>query len=289
MENKVEDRSAVGGTELPEEARLATERLRLQGEIISLRRGISFDGDDGLLRSKQAAYNEVVDALRILRQEVRIDPMDRLPNKIWARILAFLGILKSAFTWHDIPRMQYLVPLTGVSKRWRNFLHAEPTLWNIIILKTRRCDNAMIAARQLELSAHLPITLILHLPFAQWDQVLPELTKHRERIQAISLDEESYPERHNSSASVCQMLEDLFPLPHLKQLGETYGTMSRWEDLPYILERFPSLRRLPNIPLTTDLLRGTKKRLELEEVTTYEDLLFISEILKDMPNIRRVT
>ncbi|CAG8728101.1 1984_t:CDS:1, partial [Acaulospora colombiana] len=215
--------------------------------------------------------------------------MDKLPNEIWSSILVHFAVLKNMFTWHNIPRTEYLVPLTRVSKRWRNFLHAEPILWNVIILKTRRYDNAAIVARQLQLSAHLPITLVLHLPFTQWNQVLPELIKHRERIEVIALDEESYLERRQSSASVRKMLEDLFPLPHLRQLGETYEAMRRWQDLPYILERFPSLRQLPNIPLTTELLRCVKHRLDLKEVTTYEDLLSISGVLEEMPGIKRVT
>jgi hypothetical protein len=289
MEITAEDRGAVDDTKPFEEARLSAERSRLQGEIVALRRGLSVDGDDRMLRTKQAAYNEVIDALRVLRQGPRFDPMDKLPNEIWSSILIHFAVLKNMFTWHNIPRTEHLVPLTRVSKRWRRFLHSEPLLWNVIILRTRRYDNSAIVARQLELSAHLPITLVLHLPFDQWTQVLPELIKHRDRIETIALDEESYLERRQSSASVRQMLEDLFPLPHLRQLGETYEAMRRWQDLPYILERFPSLRQLPNIPVTTELLRRVKDRLDLKEVTTYEDLLSISMILEDMPSIRRVT
>jgi hypothetical protein len=87
---------------------------------------------------------------------------------------------------------------------------------------------------------------------------------------------------------VRQVLEDLAPLPNLRQMGYSFSDAGKWDDLTNILDRFSSLRRLPYIPLTSQVLQEMKERLDLHEVRTYDSIYAISPIISAIPGIKKV-
>jgi hypothetical protein len=281
--------SIVHLIETLEKTRLTEQRWQLQREIVALRHLGADTDENSLLSIRKMAYNEAMDALRGLRRDARMDPMDKLPHEIWADIFLQIAVSGSSSLWYKIPRTEDIIPVTMVSKRWRAFALSEPRLWNVIALKSKRCNMAEGIAWQLSLSGNLPLTLEFTNPFDQWAEVRSELSKHRDRIESIALF--GFPLQFRDSQSpqaVRQVLEDLAPLPNLRQIGHSFSDTGRWDDLANILDRFSSLRRLPYAPLTSQVLQDMKERPDLHEVRTCDSIYTISPVIAVIPGVKKV-
>ncbi|PVF90799.1 hypothetical protein CPB86DRAFT_821089 [Serendipita vermifera] len=63
----------------------------------------------------------------------------------------------------------------------------------------------------------------------------------------------------------------------------------RWTDMDAFITGCGSLRKLPNVHLTSQMLHAMKGKLDLREVTTCDNIIAVSSILETVPNVDKVT
>jgi hypothetical protein len=268
-----------------DETQLSELRWNLQDEIKSI---LKDHREDILLQERILSYNQAMDALHKLESSRRLDPMERLPHEIMAEI----------FLWESFwgPRyiVHYMLPLTMVSRRWRDFILSEPLFWTFISLINEKDRDAPILL-QLQLSQDLPLTIQVNLPLKGWDSIRQELSKHRNRIQTLivmqSLTIGDQQDVGLMTKDLQKFLDDLGPLPSLKRLGDAsfrIRNLRKPYDIEYLLDRFKSLKYIHNIPLSSDDLRVAKKRLNMDTLITQEDLGTIIPISQSLTGIKKI-
>ncbi|PVF94330.1 hypothetical protein CPB86DRAFT_49208 [Serendipita vermifera] len=280
--------TSSGGTMThDEEHRHLTDiRWRRMSEIKRLRDGEPAIGTEGhrILQAKIAAYNEAVNSLRDYNYRLGIDPMDKLPEELWIKILKYCMWIKGV--WDTRPFVESVLVLTLVSKRWRAFILSEPSFWNKVALTNHHDDASMTVLVSLSLSRNLPLTLYIDLPFRGWAEVRSEMLEHHNRIENIVMSGMYSFEMHaKKRRHVKRLLEYLHPLSSRKRLGDAYETSETEYDAVWILKRFSEVSHLPNLALTKDALLLAKR---LRAVHTYERIDDIFPMLEVLPNLKKV-
>ncbi|PVG01501.1 hypothetical protein CPB86DRAFT_870941 [Serendipita vermifera] len=265
-----------------EKTRLTETRWRLQDQITH---ALQDTKENTKPESIISSYNEVMDALHNLEVGPRVDPMDKLPNEIITYIMLIISYKDAWYTSRFVDR---LIELTMVSKKWRSFILSEPLLWNDISLGNRP-DICAITSKQLVLSKDLPLTLQIALPFKQWDSICSNIIQHRHRIETIVFSGYYlYDQRLERDKDIQKILEDLGPLPGLRQLGGPYRPSSEVYDVPWIVNYCQSLKEIINIPITAQDLRAVKKRLNFQELITHEHPEHILPVAEKIKELRKV-
>ncbi|PVF94342.1 hypothetical protein CPB86DRAFT_766018 [Serendipita vermifera] len=266
-----------------EEIRLTNDRWRLRDEITRIMRDTKRGTE---LQAFISSYNEVVELLHGLEVGPRVDPMDKLPSEIITNIM--LEVSTYTTSWYISRFMDSLIDLTLVSKRWRSFILSEPLLWNGISLDSNPKVCA-ITSMQLALSKDLPLTLQIHLPFKQWNSIHSDLMNHRDRIEAIVLFSPYSSDNSGEKAKdIRKILEDLGPLPSLRQLGGSYQPYGEIYDVPWIIDHCQSLKEIINLPILAQDLRAAKSRLIFQELTTYDRIEHVLPVAETIKELRKV-
>jgi hypothetical protein len=211
--------------------------------------------------------------------------MDRLPHELIRQILLEFFLHET-----DWGTMEEILVLTMVSKKWQNAILSEPHLWNYIVLDNGN-ENSDLVALQVRLSIPLPLTVRVHLPFERCDTVRPGLFETRQRIQEIIFDFEYLPGDNGDNRKATDLwtfLDTLGPLPSLRYLRDTW--MDYWSrlDIKKLLDQYPSLEQVTNIPLTSQDLHLAGGRLKIETLLTCEALKTILPILETQINLNTV-
>jgi hypothetical protein len=239
------------------------------------------------LEKKKTAYNQFVDALRSRQSWPRVDPLQKLPNEIFTKIL--LQLMARPQPGYTRVFTEPLLPLTMVSRKWRNFLLSEPSLWNEIDLDKKN-DRDAIVCLQLKLSRDLPLDLVIPIPIELWGNIRPNLQKNRDRIESIVFIgnfTNSMPNYHKIGSEIRSFLGDLCPLPRLRRIVHLDLYTEGVYDIQWIVDSFPSLTEL-EIPLTSDELQATKDILHITSLTTFDDPKIVMPIAQTIETLRKV-
>ncbi|PVG01489.1 hypothetical protein CPB86DRAFT_794868 [Serendipita vermifera] len=265
-----------------EKTRLTKARWHLWDEIT---RALQDNKGNKKLEAVISSYNEIMGGLHNLEVGPRVDPMDKLPSEIVTYILSIVSYKDS---WYTSRFVDSLIDLTFVSKKWRSFILSEPLLWNSIYLGNNS-DLCAITSMQLALSKDLPLTLQIVLPFEQWNSIRSDIIRHRDRIETIVFSGfYSYDQGLERDKDIRKILEDLGPLPVLRQLGGAYQSFSETYDVPWIINYCHSLKEIINIPIATQDLRVVKERLAFRELTTFECPEHILSVAETLQELRKV-
>ncbi|CAG8715266.1 10178_t:CDS:1, partial [Acaulospora colombiana] len=269
------------------------QRWILQEEIKSLQKLADTEERNVTLFAKRLDYNKAVDALYV--PQPRVDPMDILPHEIWHNILVELSsidplALKDVHALCTLQPTEPLIPLTKVSRRWRNFLLSEPALWRVVSLWFDDHTTINTIPWQLGLSGNLPLTIILA-PQAneQWPRLQAELLKHRKRIESILLTTQYYWYMENSKLHYVTMPQSLLPLPNLRHLGNPLKDFVLMDALPEFLALCPSVERISNIPITVQVIQKMAERLVLDEIMISDGFSTVYPLLLEIPNIKKIS
>ncbi|PVF93203.1 hypothetical protein CPB86DRAFT_818985 [Serendipita vermifera] len=257
-------------------------RWQLQNNISNLIR----EKELGLrLREKTIAYNQVVDELHNRDTRPRVDPLEKLPREIITKIL------------HELSYHVYFIPdlltLTLVSKTWQDFILSEPLLWNNFVLDDIN-DLVVIASVQMRLSGHAPIHLHLHVPtvFEQWEFLYPILLDGRDRIEDITLylEYHMYPgDDDRNDTDMWRILASLGSLPKLREIGNSWLPFRDVYNVKRLLDSYPALQYIKNIPFTLGDLEVAKGKLDIRSVATYDSIESMLPALETERELREVT
>jgi hypothetical protein len=248
------------------ETELSNLRWDLQDTIVDT---LSNNKNDVSLRKAILIYNQVINRLHDLEMSRRIDPLERLPREIMMEII-LNAIILPTYSWYNFVDIRLVLQLTMVSKRWRNFLLSESLLWNTLDLDKQQDTDAKIAL-QIELSGNLPLNLDVSLPLKSWDRVRPLLIPHRNRIGAIVFHR-IIGSDGGELDDFRKFIEDLGPLPNIRCLGESHTNVRKLCDVKGMLDRFPSLKEMPDILFTDSDIHAARNRLNMRTLFTCEDL-----------------
>ncbi|CAG8737593.1 15694_t:CDS:1, partial [Acaulospora colombiana] len=147
-------------------------------------------------------------------------------------------------------------------------------------------------ALQLELSREVPLTIELTPPLEEWDAIKLELADHYPRIDTISFrTKQGMDSRYHTQKQADEFrefLNNIGPLPNLRCLGILGGSGRGIFNIKEILNRFPSLIEMPEVPLTADDLQLAKDRLNIRTLTTYENPNSILPMVQTIVNLKEV-
>ncbi|PVF94699.1 hypothetical protein CPB86DRAFT_630554 [Serendipita vermifera] len=280
---------ASSSVQSAEEARLSDLCWQLRSNITGIIQ--KNRGATGLDELKES-YNRVIGALHDRKIRGRFDPMERLPLEIITKIL--LEASNANHRWFSSRDMEAVLSLTMVSRRWQNFILSEPLLWNTLWLENQYDGHAIISL-QLQLSRDLPLILKAHFPplyWDNWENILIELTKHRDRIETIECAK--LFERAGSISRGCsntlELLDYLGPLPNLRHLVAHSDWSSDLSRVNTILQRFPDIKQISGIPFTAHDLRSLgERKLNMHTLETCATPRTVLSMIGSLGNLQKIT
>lgn len=271
------------------ETNLSAQRWKLQGEVIRLLDS-DIDGKEKelLLRGKKVAYNQVMDNLQPYRAGV--NPFDKFPTEILETIfLDYITYWEPNYKYLE-KRVDLLLPLTVVSKRWRNYIHSEPILWDCIRADGKKKNAVVGVVQGLELSRDGPLTIILKIWPNLWRQICPYLLDHRDRIMTlVTLEGCLEPDVRDYAPSIegAEMIRDLVSLPNLRTVTGFLGYVD--ETLKEMLNQCRSLECIIGFDLDSEWLLKAQNNVAIQEICTQQDFALLLPVLESIPSIRKVT
>ncbi|PVG03983.1 hypothetical protein CPB86DRAFT_869332 [Serendipita vermifera] len=272
------------------EKRLSAQRRELQEEIIRLLdSSIDSKEKELLLQGKKAAYNQVMDKLQPYRAGA--NPIDKFPTEILEII--FLDYMTvddmtddAAIQEHVEKRVSLLLPLTMVSKQWRNYIYSAPILWDCIHADGKKGDAVARVVQGLKLSGDRPLTIILKIWSSQWKQICRHLIDHRDRIVTFIFWDGYYDYGPNSPGCLQgrDIIRDLFPLPNLRTAKGTWGHVEN--TLREMLIQSRSLECLRGFyELGSEWLLKAQNNVAIQEICTQQDFALLLPVLESIPSI----
>ncbi|PVG03981.1 hypothetical protein CPB86DRAFT_810497 [Serendipita vermifera] len=282
--------SGSTGQTSPQTEELPAERWSLRGEITRLiNSNIDSKKKEILLKTKKVAYNQVMDRLQPYRRGV--NPMDRFPVEILEII-----ILDCITYWHSFEQylekqVELLLPLTMVSRQWRNYIHSAPILWDCISTRGNRGDTIAHVVRGLKLSGDRPLTVILEVWPSLWTKIRPHFLNHRDRIVAVvSIRGGTKPNQEQDSKLYgIEMICELAPLPNLRVVRGDLGYGNRKDSVKEIFNQSRSLECFEGFSLDSKLLLEAQGNVALQEFRTHQELPSLLPLLERMPSIRKIS
>ncbi|PVG03932.1 hypothetical protein CPB86DRAFT_793289 [Serendipita vermifera] len=194
------------------------------------------------IRAKKNQYNSIIDSIDKLKAKHRMDPIDKLPPELFARIIyqaAFDGAIESPIFGPEYPI---------VSLRWMKFIIDTPIYWRFIALNQWRSDSFPNLLTCLELSRQLPLSVsISYTSGLERSPAWQELLKHRHRIVQINYLDRHHTMRvidtNNFDTTFRNCMRSLSPLPALESLHSEHT----FDNLitQHVLDMYPTLRDDP--------------------------------------------
>lgn len=152
----------------------------------------------------QQEYNHMTDQITQLEYHPFRDPMKVLPLELCA------DIIEEAIRRYD--RVDRLLDLTSVSRRWCNILTSLPTLWTEIVFDSSKGDYLAKAAIGLSLSGTCELSVTIAVPFELWQEISSIVLAESGRIASLQIES---PPNYSDSEKI---LHDFEGLPVLKTL-----------------------------------------------------------------------
>lgn len=145
------------------------------------------------LNSQEEQYNQLLDRIASLSPGPFSDPLDAFPHEIWEKIIFEVASEIYAPSTEESPQtlnVDYILPLTLVSVRWRDAIIANPRFWNHFMLDPEAEDLEAKLASSSILSRGLYITVFIYEEensTTLWDVLGHYIVSQRSRIRCLLL------------------------------------------------------------------------------------------------------
>jgi hypothetical protein len=134
-------------------------------------------------------YNTIMDRIAALSRAPLPDPLDTFPEEIWEKIILEAG-LTEFWPYETEISIEFILPLTLVSTRWRNAIVCNPRFWNTLLLASKNDDLEAKLYASIILSKDLPLTVIVEKSDDTnklWESIGHHVVSQRSRIRSIVL------------------------------------------------------------------------------------------------------
>jgi hypothetical protein len=248
------------------------------------------------IQGYQARYNQIIDALMRLSSSASplVDPLERLPVEIGREIILHSvshGLCYPIDKYSSVdPKRRQALML--VSKRWRQLVLDMPLLWSTILIDFVKPQCIHRIGTALHYSRDVPINLLVDVPVASWDGILPLLSQCKNRIKGISFLSWGLSYAANAPQNMIDLLEQLFPLPNLTLLdfGCIPSDALDANILSWISSHSKSLQKLQHLlglRLTQEILQLSNLS-QLRSLDTMMDLDAMMSIQAKIPSLTTV-
>jgi hypothetical protein len=217
------------------------------------------------------------------------DPLEALPIEIWQEIITMTRDGLPTNLWE----IEHILPLTLVSKSWRQAIMTTPIFWTYIQLFSPCYDMEAKVATCLRLSSDLPLNICLQVSNAIGDAIIPILKGQGYRIKGLSLLQDY------SSATGLEPTDPTQSETFLSMLLETAGEMTALEELCFygsiqhapwadrILQNATQLQALECMRVSSESLQldSVKKLRRLVTYTPLHQILPFISGLQDLDHV----
>lgn len=255
---------------------LNEERIKLLKEIKKYSHYL--DGNDNAcLEGLKARYNTLID--RLDRSSLG-DPFKVLPPELWPDIIYNLLADYRSVKWE----IDYLLPLTSVSRHWQQIILSTPSFWDCIRITEKTEDLEAKLATCIHLSKDLPLDIYFVAPPSLWDTIGSIIVAQSSRIRTVHLLILGSPVSavHSTLTSILNSFGKLSALEDLSLFNGLDDDAAGYASLYTLLKNATTIRSLTSRSISPEIFRlGSMQKIEC--LTSY---LPYSEILPHLSALR---